>query len=115
MKFNGDKFLENLKPYEVKDREEIIHKSSGFLKVVEHICLRSLTADVDFNKFSIKDAMKAFDELEGIPAKWDDSGEYFRCDPTNAYMMTNALADVAWELSNSANKTFSLDKDDLFL
>jgi len=115
MKFDFDKFENNLKQYEVKQESKGTKNGSGLSKVIEHVWMHSSTESIDFDSFTLEDVEAALDEMDDIPAIYDDGGETFSCDPRNLFVVFDQLFCICFDLTNSKNKQFVLDDDDLFI
>jgi hypothetical protein len=115
MNFDFDKFVSNLKPYEIKEESKQINKGKGLSKVIEHVWLHTPTESIDFDSFTLDDVESAYDVMEEIPLVYDDGGEMFTCDPQNLFVVFDELFTICYDLVNSKNKHFVLDDDDLFI
>lgn len=115
MKFNFDKFERGLKKYQVTLESNDTSNRKGISKVIEHVWLHSSTEIIDFDSFALEDVEDALDEMDEMPSVYDDGGEMFTCDPLNLFFVFDQLFDVCINLTNSKNKRFVLDDDDLFI
>jgi hypothetical protein len=114
LKFNGDRFLKNLKKYEINENNKS-ESSNGMARVLEHMWMHSHPSDINFESFDLIDIDLAIDELESLPLTWDEGGEHFLCDPSNGLMIIDQLTDIAYGFAKTKNKIFHLEEDDLFL
>ncbi|WP_209124377.1 hypothetical protein [Alkalihalobacillus sp. BA299] len=115
MNFDFDKFVSNLKQYEVKEELNEPNDKKGLSKVIEHVWLHSSTDSINFDSFTLEDVEAALEEMDEIPLVYDDGGEMFTCDPHNLFFVFEQLFGVCFDLTNSKNKQFVLDDDDLFI
>ncbi|MFD1736264.1 hypothetical protein ACFSCX_06755 [Bacillus salitolerans] len=114
MNFSIEKLCEELQKYKKKE-ESLETEQLGFPQVVKYVWEDTSTTNIDFDSFTIEDVNKASYELAAIPLQWDDGGENFTCDPTNAYMQYHLISEVLWTMLNTEQKRYLPDKDDFFI
>jgi hypothetical protein len=115
LKFNADRFLSNLTRLSKEKVEENNNKNSCMGIVLKHMWYHDHHSEVNFEKFSLQDIKDAKEEISVLPLQWDDSGETFICNPSNALVKIDQLSDIPDSFIGLKNKIFKIDEDDNFL
>jgi len=116
MRFDFNKFVENLEPYKVTDDSAIKrNEEAGLATVVKHVWLHTPTEQINFDNFSVDDVKAALEEMEQIPLVYDDGGEVFVCEPTNLFPVYDMLFGLGYKIANIKNKRFELSEEDMFI
>jgi hypothetical protein len=115
LKFNTDRFLSNLTRLSKEKDEENNKKKSCMGIVLKHMWYHDHHSEVNFEKFSLQDIKDAKEEVSVLPLQWDDSGESFICNPSNALVIIDQLSDIPDSFIGSKNKIFKIEEDDIFL
>lgn len=114
MQFDFQKFREQLKPFKVEQHKKR-KDCKGYSNVIHYVWTHTPTSMVDFDSFTIRDVQAALTEMEFLPLHWDDSGEYFTCNPLNDFLVYDSQYDLFYGVANSKEKKFVLEDTDIFL
>lgn len=114
MKFNIETFERNLKKHKVSNLETV-KITEGISKVIDHVWQHSPTGSVDFDSFTLEDVANVMEEMSQMPLVYDEGGEMFTCDPSNLFFVYDKVFKVCFDLTNSENKKYELDEDDMFI
>jgi len=117
MKFIKEKFLIELEQYKINPLEEVARKKkiSNVGKVLKHLWYHDNPSSIDFDAFTLQDIADAKDVIASLPYSWDEGGESFICDPSNALVKLDLLLDIPSELVHSKNKLRKIDCGDEFI
>lgn len=113
MNFNISKFAQNIEKYNVQ-KKKLSEKRTGVVTVISHIWNHDYADEINFDFFSIKDAIFVMETMECI-ALVDTDDETFIVDPRNPFMIYKQVDDVLLKLSTSKNKVYESDDDEIFI
>lgn len=112
MDFNSKKFIENIEPYNTKDRE--ITDESGVVNVIRHFTNRDSIDEVDFDSFQFDDVLTAFLDMERIAIDDGDDDEIFIADPHNPHIQFRRIDEALYSLAISKDKSYETKMDEEF-
>ncbi|MDO6657393.1 hypothetical protein [Anaerobacillus sp. 1_MG-2023] len=115
MKFNTDKFLEELKKADLTEQFRSKRKP-GTAVVIKEIWNHARVSSVDFDSFTYEDVISALDEMANIEGySDDDGGEVFVCDPGNGFMVYNDIETLIFNLHNVTGRLYTQEDDEIFI